>query len=116
MLQAAGVPTPATYVAEHARELAPLLDAGSLVVKPYEGAGGHHVRVVHSAAELSELPHEDREFVFARRYHPPRGRDRKIYVIGDELFAVKKIFPRRTEEDKLGEPFALTPELREISF
>jgi len=114
ILQAAGVPTPATYVAEHAEELAPLLDAGPLVVKPYERAGGHHVRIVWSAAELAVVPHERREPVFAQRYHPPEGRDRKIYVIGDELFAVMKIFPSRTEEDKLGEPFTPTAELRDI--
>jgi len=114
ILQAAGVPTPATYVAEHARELAPLLDAGSLVIKPYEGAGGHHVRIVQSAAELADVPHEHREPVFAQRYHPPQGRDRKVYVIGDQLFAIKKIFPRRTEQEKLGEPFKPTPELRDI--
>jgi ribosomal protein S6--L-glutamate ligase len=114
ILQAAGVPTPATYVAEHPQELAPLLDAGPIVIKPYQGAGGHHVRVVHSAAELGEVPDERREPVFAQRYHPPQGRDRKIYVIGDELFGIKKIFPRRTEEDKLGEPFTPTSELRDI--
>ena len=56
ILQAAGVPTPATYVAEHAEELAPLLDAGPLVIKPYDGAGGHHVRIVHSADELGDVP------------------------------------------------------------
>src|SRR5204863_1147176 len=99
ILQAAGVPTPATYVAQDPQELTPLLDAGSLVIKPYEGASGHHVRIVENAAELADVPHEHREPVFAQRYHPPQGRDRKIYVIGNELFAVKKICARRTEED-----------------
>jgi ribosomal protein S6--L-glutamate ligase len=28
---------------------------------------------------------------------------------------VKKVFPRRTEEEKQGEPFALTPELSKIA-
>jgi len=114
-LQAAGVPTPATYVADRAQALAPLLDAGPLVIKPYDGGGGHHVRIVSSAAELAEVPHEHREPVFAQRYHPPQGRDRKIYAIGGRLFGVKKVFPRRTAAEKVGEPFALTPELTTIA-
>src|SRR3989475_10381045 len=52
ILQAAGVPIPVTYVASHAEELAPLLDAGPLVLKPHQGGGGHGVRIVRSATEL----------------------------------------------------------------
>ena len=114
ILESAGVPTPATFVASEPARLAPLLDGGPLIIKPYQGAGGHHVRIVRSRAQLDEVPHERREPVFAQRYHPPDGRDRKIYVIGDALFAIKKIFPRRTEEEKLGEPFTPSADLRDI--
>src|ERR687891_1571869 len=41
ILQSAGVPMPPTYVANHPGELAPLLEAGPLVVKPPQGGGGH---------------------------------------------------------------------------
>jgi len=115
ILQAAGVPTPATYVASRAEELAPLLDAGPLVLKPHQGGGGYGVRIVRSAAELAEVPYDRHAPVFAQRYHAPRGRDRKIYAIGGRLFGVKKVFPPRTETEKRGEPFALTPELRDIA-
>ena len=114
ILQSAGVPTPATFVASEPAPLAPLLDAAPLIIKPYQGAGGHHVRIVRSRAELDHVPHERREPVFAQRYHPPDGRDRKIYVIGDDLFAIKKVFPRRTEEEKLGELFTPSADLCEI--
>src|SRR6266446_8595059 len=79
ILQAAGVPTPATHVASRAEELAPLLDAGPLVLKPHQGGGGYGVRLVRSAAELAEVPYDRHAPVFAQRYHAPRGRDRKIY-------------------------------------
>src|SRR5438105_3405181 len=114
ILQAAGIRTPATYVASHPDQLVPLLDLGPLVIKPYQGAGGHHVRIIRSPAELAEV-NCGREPVFAQRYHANDGRDRKIYAIGGRLFGVKKVFPRRTEEEKHGEPFTLTPELREIA-
>jgi len=115
VLQAAGVPTPATYVASQPDRLAPLLEAGPLVIKPYQGAGGHHVHVVRTAGDLAAAPHNRREPVFAQRYHPPQGRDRKLYVIGDQVFGVKKVFPRRTEAEKQGEPFTPSPELRDIA-
>jgi len=113
-LQAAGVPTPATYVASQPDQLLGLLDSGPLVVKPYQGTGGHHVRVIRKPAELAEV-NCGREPVFAQRYHANDGRDRKIYAIGGRLFGVKKVFPRRTEEEKCGEPVTLSPELREIA-
>jgi ribosomal protein S6--L-glutamate ligase len=115
ILQNAGVPTPATYVASRREHLVPLLDEGSLVVKPYQGAGGHHVTVVRTAAELESVDWDGREPLFAQRHLAHDGRDRKIYAIGDRLWGVKKVFPRRTEADKRGEPFTLTPELRDIA-
>lgn len=109
ILGAAGVPTPATYVASHPSLLGPLLDLGPLVVKPYDGTGGYGVRVVRSEAELAAWP-ADKNPILAQRYHPPEGRDLKIYVIGERLFGVKKVFPARTEAEKHGEPFTPTAE------
>jgi ribosomal protein S6--L-glutamate ligase len=114
ILQLAGVPTPASYVASHPERLAPLLDGGPLVVKPYQGSDGAGVRVVQNVAELAALP-VGRDPVFAQRYHRPEGRDRKIYVVGGRLFGVKKVFPARTEADRQGEPFAPSPELCDIA-
>ena len=114
ILQTAGVPTPATYVASRPDQLGSLLDGGPLVVKPYQGSEGFGVRVVRSGAELAAVP-AGKEPVFVQRYHPPQGRDRKIYSVGGRLFGVKKIFPARTDEEKRGEPFTPTPELCEIA-
>ena len=114
LLQAAGVPTPATYVASHLTQLAPLLEGGPLIVKPVGGTEGFGVRVVRTPDELAAVP-AGKDPLFAQRYHPPQGRDRKIYSIGGRLFGVKKIFPARTEAEKHGEPFIPTPELCEIT-
>src|SRR5213075_3447898 len=64
-LQAAGVLTPATYVASHPAQLRPLLDSGPLVIKPYQGTGGHHVGVVRNDVELAAV-NCGREPVFAQ--------------------------------------------------
>jgi ribosomal protein S6--L-glutamate ligase len=113
-LEHAGVPVPATYTTLHPSRLAPLLDEGPLVVKPYRGSEGRGVHVVWDADELDDLP-ADHGPLFAQRYHEPQGRDRKIYVIGGQVFGVKRVWPVRSFEDKLGEPFTITPELREIA-
>jgi ribosomal protein S6--L-glutamate ligase len=113
-LERAGVPVPATYTTLHPAQLAPLLDSGPLVLKPYRGSEGRGVHVVWDADELDAVP-GDCGPVFAQRYHEPEGRDRKIYVIGGQVFGVKRVWPVRSFEDKLGEPFTITPELREIA-
>ena len=115
ILTAAGVPTPATYTASRAEHLVPLLDEGPLIAKPYQGAGGYDVRIVRTAAELAAVPYDRRTPVFMQRYYPPQGRDRKLYVIGGQVFGVKKVFPRHTEAEKQGEPFTPGPELRDIA-
>ena len=114
LLRAAGVPLPETYVAGEARRLAPLLDEGPLVVKPYRGSRGEGVRLVRTPDELAGDGTTGSP-VFAQRYCEPRGRDLKIYRIGHRLFGVKRVWPPRTLADKLGEPFPVRSELREIA-
>jgi ribosomal protein S6--L-glutamate ligase len=114
VLQAAGIPMPRTCVASHPDQLASMLDDGPIIVKPFTGGNGIHIQIIRSLAELLQVDRHG-EPVFAQRYHPHDGWDRKIYVIGGELFGVKRIFPRRTEADRYGEPFMLTPELRDIA-
>jgi ribosomal protein S6--L-glutamate ligase len=114
ILRAAGIETPSTYVTGNSSELAALLDGGPMVVKPHRGSQGRGVRVVRHAGELGSLDGEA-GILFAQRYHEPDGRDRKIYCIGDQVFGVKRMWPARTYDDKLGEPFTVSQELREIA-
>jgi len=111
-LQAAGIPVPETWIARDTRELEPLLESGALVVKPYRGSQGRGVRVVRAPTELSG---SGEGVVFAQRYHAPDGPDCKLYCIGDRVFGVRRVWPPKTYEDKLGEPFEVPGELREIA-
>ena len=114
ILQSAGIPTPATYVAARPSFLAPLLDEGPLIIKPYQGSDGYGVVVVRTTDDLASIPVR-KEPLLAQRYYPPDGRDRKIYAIGGRVFGVKKIFAPRTEMEKRGEPFTPTRALCEIA-
>lgn len=114
VLQAAGVPVPDTYVSSHPKLFAPLLDAGPLVLKPYRGSQGRGVQVVFDVDDLADYT-GDGSPVFAQRYHKPQGEDRKIYCIGGQLFGVLRVWPPRSYEEKVGQPFTITPELRDIA-
>ncbi|HZX96553.1 MAG TPA: hypothetical protein VFE90_18690 [Myxococcales bacterium] len=114
VLQAAGVPVPATWLARDPMELLPLLRDGALVVKPYRGSQGRGVVIVRNAEELAALPAQE-SLVFAQRHHTPDGRDFKLYCAGGRVFGVRRIWPPTTYEDKLGEAFSPGPELEEIA-
>ncbi len=114
ILQAAGVPVPDTFLAVDVARLGPLLDDGPLVVRPCRSALGTGLQVVWDADELHNIVSTGQP-VFAQRYHGPTGRDRKLYCLGDQLFGVMRAWPARTYEEKVGEPFTVTPELREIA-
>jgi len=113
MLQAAGLPTPETFVARNPTEFRPLLDAGPLILKPYRGSRGAGIRVVRDEHDLDAVPADG--LLVGQRYHEPDGPDFKVYCIGGRLFGVRRIFPIQRYEDKLGQPFTLTPELKDIA-
>jgi ribosomal protein S6--L-glutamate ligase len=113
VLMSAGVPVPETFIGSHPRQFTSALEE-PLVVKPYRGSQGRGVRVVWEPEEL-EAGGSDGGPSFAQRYHAPEGEDRKIYCIGGQLFGVLRKWPAKTYEDKIGKPFTITPELRDIS-
>jgi ribosomal protein S6--L-glutamate ligase len=113
MLKEAGVPTPDTYVASDPGEFRPLLDSGPLILKPYRGSRGAGIHIVREPQELDELNLDG--LMLAQRYHTPDGPDWKIYCIGGRLFGIRRIWPIRTYEDKLGEPCNLSAELRDVA-
>jgi ribosomal protein S6--L-glutamate ligase len=115
MLQSADVPLPETWFASRPEQLAGLLKEGRIVVKPFWAASqGRGVQIIATEDELSTVTGED-GVIFAQRYYQPDGRDHKLYVIGDRVFGVRRVWPPRTLEDKLGEPFEVPDEMRQIA-
>ena len=112
VLQTAGVPIPASYVATDPAALAPLLAGGPLILKPARGSRGEGIRIVRDSGELEDSPANG--LVLAQRYHEPDGRDHKVFCIGGQFFGVWRPWPLRSYADKFGEPFDLTPELLDL--
>jgi ribosomal protein S6--L-glutamate ligase len=115
VLLSADVPLPETWFAAKPADLADLLADGPIVVKPFWAASqGRGVQVIRTPAELAAVELIE-DLVFAQRYNPPDGRDHKLYVIGEQVFGVRRVWPPKTLEDKLGEPFDVPAEMREIA-
>jgi ribosomal protein S6--L-glutamate ligase len=112
LLRGAGVPLPQTWAAVRPMDFRSLLGDGPIILKPNHGSQGRGVRVVRDADELANLTADGP--LVAQRYHPPAGRDRKLYRIGASVFGVKRVWPARTYEDKLGETFLVGDDLREV--
>ena len=115
-LQSVGVPVPDTYMTTNVSDFVPLLAAGPLIVKPYRGTRGRGVVVVRTPEELESQ--SDDELLLAQRYHAPDGPDGfdyKLFRIGERVFGIRRRWPIRTYEDKLGYPFDPSPELRDIA-
>ena len=114
ILADADVPAPDAFVASDVSKFVDLLEEGPLVIKPYLGGSqGRGVQIVRNREELAAVTSEG--LMFVQRYHQPEGRDYKIYRIGKSSFGVRRVWPARTLEDKLGEPFELSPSMLEIS-
>ena len=113
ILQAAGVPTPDTYVTTERNDLVPLLEAGPLIIKPHRGSRGEGIRIVRQVRELADL--SANEPILAQRYMEPDGPDHKIFCIGGQFFGVRRIWPLRTYQDKVGHPFTVTREFADIA-
>lgn len=113
-LERAGVPVPESFVVSEPSHLAPLLDDGPLVVKPYRGSQGRGIQVVRAEQDLTKV-HPNGPLL-AQRYHPPDGPDLKIYCIGRQVFGVERVWPARTYREKLGRPVIVNKELREVAF
>jgi ribosomal protein S6--L-glutamate ligase len=113
-LRAAGVPTPRTWVTAELSLLEPLVEERPVVVKPYRGHRGVDVTVVRSAADLAALP---RPIVpmLVQEYVDGAGEDLKVYVVGTEVFAVRKPFSP-TSFTRPGRPCEVDSELREIAW
>jgi ribosomal protein S6--L-glutamate ligase len=112
-LRAAGVPAPRCWVTGDLTLLAPIADETPLIVKPYRGHRGAGISIVRNAAALVavELPPTP---VLIQEYVEGSGEDVKVYVAGEDVFAVRKEFSP-TSFTRPGRFCAVSPEIREIA-
>lgn len=112
VLAEAGVPVPQSWMSVDPMSLLSQLSEGPLILKDPRGSQGRGLEIVHDRDRLAALPAGTPWL--AMRYYRPEGQDLKLYRIGDEVFGVERIFPARTYTQKLGRPYAVSDELRDI--
>jgi ribosomal protein S6--L-glutamate ligase len=112
-LREAGVPTPDTWLTGDLSLLRPLVEERPLVLKPYRGHRGTGIAVVSTPAELAAVPAPETPLL-AQELVEGDGEDVKVYVVGEQVFAVRKPFSA-TSFTRPGRPCAVGAELRELA-
>ena len=114
--QAHGLPIPATYFVAHPRLLAQIpAEDYPIVVKPSNGSSCKGIYRLNSPAELADLviAEANDSFFLAQRYAENTGFDMKLYVTGNEVFAVAKKSPLHDAVSERLIP--LTPSMRKLA-
>jgi ribosomal protein S6--L-glutamate ligase len=112
-LSAAGVPAPRTWVTGDLSQLQPLVEERPLVLKPHRGHRGIGIAVVRTPAELAAVPPPEAPLLVQELVEGD-GEDVKVYVIGEQVFAVRKPFSPMSFT-RPGRPAAVDPELGELA-
>jgi ribosomal protein S6--L-glutamate ligase len=112
-LRAAGVPVPRTWVTGDLDLLRRIAADSPLIVKPHLGHRGVGIRLVRKADDLRGLSLSDGP-IMAQEYVDGPGEDVKLYVVGDDVFAVRKPFSP-TSFTVAGRPCTVDSDLRDIA-
>ena len=133
ILLQAGIPAPKTFITDSIENLRPIVREMPVVVKPYRGRRGMGIEICMDETQFNDLVKRragqeassdddggedgtalgDR-LIYAQQYQEHEPFDYKAYAIGDYVHAIKRIFPAKTKEEKLGIPVGDDPELVEL--
>jgi ribosomal protein S6--L-glutamate ligase len=112
-LRWADVPVPRSWVTGDMDLLAELAAAGPLILKPYQGHRGAGIHVVERPGDLGRLSARETPML-VQEYLPGSGEDVKVYVVGDDVFAVRKPFSPESFAVP-GRPAPVDVDLRDIA-
>lgn len=112
-LQEVGVPTPATWLTGDLALLAPLVADRPLVLKPQRGHRGSDVVVVRDPRQLAALA-PSAQPVVVQEHVAGDGEDRKVYVVGEAVFCVRKPFSA-TSFSQPGRPCPVSDEVGDLA-
>lgn len=120
VLAGAGVPVPPSWTTGEPARFRALLGEEPLWLKPPQGSRGSGVMrlTAPSGLEGQQTQLDVHGLVlplFAQREVPSEGRDLKVFVVGEQTWAIARPFPARTLAEKLGTPVALRPAVRDAA-
>ncbi len=112
-LAVAGIPAPRTWAASDLTLLQSLPWHHPYIVKPSRGFGGTGIRIVQRPEDLVGLESANGPMLI-QEYIKAREEDLKVYVIGDQVFAVRKPFSEMSSL-QAGRPCEVSREIEEIA-
>lgn len=86
-LEACGIPTPASWVTGDLSLLRVISEERPLIIKPYIGGRGVGVMLVRDGSDLAAIEPPQQPMLI-QEYVP--GAEIKVYVIGDQVFGIRK--------------------------
>jgi ribosomal protein S6--L-glutamate ligase len=113
LLRAVGVPTPRCWVTDDLTLMHSVVEERPLIIKPYRGHRGAGISVVHNPDELAAVPPPETP-VLIQEFIQGSGEDLKVYVVGEEVFAVRKEFSAMSFT-QAGRPSQVSPKMRDIA-
>jgi ribosomal protein S6--L-glutamate ligase len=112
-LQAAGLPVPRSWVTGRLDLLTSVVERRPVVVKPHRGHRGAGVVFVRDPAGLKSL-RPPLSPVLVQEFIEGPGEDLKVYVVGDDVFAVRKPFAADSFT-RPGRPVPVGPQLTDMA-
>jgi ribosomal protein S6--L-glutamate ligase len=113
LLAEAGVAAPRSWVTYDYELLRPVLDTTPLVIKPYMGHRGAGVHIVRTQDDLSRVPAPEVPMIVQELVEGD-GEDTKVYVVRDQVFAVRKAFSE-TSFTQVGRPVPVSDDIRRMA-
>lgn len=113
LLAEAGVRAPKSWVTYDYELLRPVLDETPLVIKPYMGHRGAGVHIVKTQDDLSKVPAPEVPMIVQELVEGD-GEDTKVYVVRDQVFAVRKAFSE-SSFTQVGRPVEVSDEIRQMA-
>ena len=120
LLRSSGIPVPSSWVTGKLDLMWKVVERTPIIIKPYRGHRGNGVRLVQSTEELLNLPQPVSPMLI-QEFVEGGGYDLKVYVVGKEVFGVRKQAPKLTLESQSegksqdGYPCTVSDEVRDIA-
>ena len=113
LLRKAGIPAPDSWVGGDLSLAKELLEKHPLIVKPHMGHRGAGISLCREPEDIDKIPAPQTPMIIQEAIPGP-GEDLKIYVVGDQVFGVKKEFSESSFA-VAGRHVPITDEVRQIS-
>lgn len=113
LLNMVDVPAPRSWVTADLSLLQPVVEETPLIIKPQLGHRGAGINIVRNQQDLAAVP-QPHSPVIIQEMIEGDGQDTKIYVVGEQVFAVRKPFSEMSFTVP-GVPVPVSEEVRQLS-